>query len=406
LRRRLLLPLCLAGALALAWAAPAGAAEKSIWGPTPDFPAGNQNCPTPAPCSAFPTYAQLGVQDVQLQIPWDRVALTRPANPRDPNDPAYTWPSYGDVMVQQAAQYGMSLTVLVQGTPGWANGDKGREWVPDNVQDYADFMYAISRRYPSIHRWMIWGEVNFGANFQPMPAHSPVGPRAYASLLDTAYVALKAASPANIVIGGDTLNVDTPVSLGEFIRWARVGKGRKKRPPRLDWWGHNPYEGRFPNLALNPVRKFLGLSDADTIHKLLKRAYVGKPKKKKRRKGKGKRKVRSAAHFSKSAHHHAKKKGKKKKKHRRVTPPLWFSEYSVLSGHAAHLWHGFHVSEEEQAAWLAAAYQTVAGLPYVEGLGWYRLDDEPDTFPLSADWGLVRYTGAQKLSFAAYQAAP
>jgi hypothetical protein len=398
LTRRLLLPLCLAGALALAWAAPASAAEKSIWGPTPDYPAGNQNCPTSTACSAFPTYAQLGVQNVQLQIPWDRVALRRPANPRDPNDPAYTWPTYGDSMVQQAAQYGMSLTVLVQGTPGWSNGNKGRQWVPDNVQDYADFMYAISQRYPTIHRWMIWGEVNYGANFQPMPDHSPVGPRAYASLLDAAYAALKAANPNNIVIGGDTLNVDTPVSLAEFIRWARIGTGKKQRPPRVDWWGHNPYEGRFPNLASNPVRKFLGLSDTDTIHKLLKRAYVGKKKRK--------RKVRSAAHASKSVARVAETRGKKKKKRRRVTPPLWFSEYSVLSGHGARFWQGFHVSDQEQAAWLAAAYQLVDGVPYVKGLGWYRLDDEPETIAGSADWGLVRYTGAQKPSFAAYQAAP
>jgi hypothetical protein len=247
---------------------------------------------------------------------------------------------------------------------------------------------------------MIWGEVNFGANFQPMPAHSPVGPRAYASLLDAAYAALKAANPDNIVIGGDTLNVDTPVSLGEFIHWARVGKGKKKRPPRLDWWGHNPYEGRLPNLALNPVRKFLGLSDTDTIHKLLKRAYVGKKKRKR------KRKVRSAAHVSNSVAGVAKTRAKKKKKLGRVTPPLWFSEYSVLSGHGARFWHGFHVSDQEQAAWLAAAYQLVASVPYVKGLGWYRLDDEPETIANSANWGLLTYTGAQKPSFAAYQAAP
>ena len=237
----------------MACAPSAGAAEKSIWGPTPNYPAGNQNCSTSAACSAFPTYAQLGVQNVQLQIPWDRVAPSRPANPRDPNDPAYTWPTYGDSMVQQAAQYGMSLTVLVQGTPPWANGGKGRQWVPDNVQDYADFMYAISRRYPSIHRWMVWGEVNYGANFQPMPEHSRVGPRAYASLCDAAYVALKQASPANIVIGGNTLNANVPVSPAEFIRWARVGKGKKKRPPRLDWWGHNPFEGRFPDIRQPPL---------------------------------------------------------------------------------------------------------------------------------------------------------
>jgi hypothetical protein len=391
LTRRLLLPLCLAGALALACAGTASAAEKSIWGPTPNFPAGNSNCAGGASCSAFPIYAQLGVQNFQLQVPWDRVAAARPANPRDPNDPAYRWPAYAEQSVQQAAQFGISVAILVQGTPAWANGGKGRAWVPDNVQDYADFIFAASRHYPSVHRWMVWGEVNAGANFQPMPAHSPVGPRAYALLLDAAYAALKAANPNNIVIGGNTLNVPDPVSLPEFIRWLRIGTGKKKRPPRVDWFGHNPFEGRFPNLRSPAVGAFRGLSDADTIHKELKRAYVGKKKRKKK-----------ARHAVAEV---AKKKGKKKKKRRRSTPPLWFSEYSVLSDHAAHFWLGFYVSAQEQAQWVSAAYQLADSLPYIKGLGWYRLDDEPEGSG-SANWGLARYTGEHKPSFAAYQAAP
>jgi hypothetical protein len=386
--RRLLIPVCLAGALLAVCAPGAGAAEKSIWGPI-TFPSGNSNCPGGTACSAFPVYAQLGVQNFQMQVPWDRVALSRPANPRDPNDPAYTWPSYADTAIQQAAQYGIGVTILVQGTPAWANGGKGRAWVPDNVQDYADFMFAASKRYPSVHRWMVWGEANYGANFQPMPEHSPVGPRAYASLCDAAYVAIKAASPANIVIGGDTLNANVPVSPGEFIRWARVGKGKKKRPPRLDWWGHNPFEGRYPDIRQPALNNLLGLSDADTMHKLLKRAYLGKKKKK------GK-KASSAVYIS--------KKGKKKR--RRSTPPIWYSEWTVLSGHPAHFFLGFFVSDQDQAAWLTGAYQLANSLPYVKGLGWYRLDDEPDVPGSSANWGLVRYTGEHKPSFAAYQAAP
>jgi hypothetical protein len=391
LTRRLLLPLCLAVALALGCASSANAALKSIWGPT-TYATGNSNCPGGTACSAFPTYAALGAQNFQMQIPWDRVATSRPANPRNPNDPAYTWPSYGDFAVQQAAQYGMSVTVLVQGTPAWENGGKGRTWVPNNVQDYADFMFAISRRYPSVHHWMIWGEPNYGANFQPMPEHSPVGPRAYARLCDAAYVALKQASPANIVIGGDTLNANVPVSPAEFIRWARVGKGKKKRPPRLDWWGHNPFEGRFPNIRQRALNNLLGLSDADTMHKLLKKAYLGKKKKGKKR---GRRASASAVYISK----------KGKKKHRRRTPLLWYSEWTVLSTHPAHFFLGFYVSDQEQAQWLTGAYQLVNRLPYVAGLGWYRLDDEPEGEG-SADWGLQTVTGQRKPSFAAYQAAP
>ncbi|HET9119828.1 MAG TPA: hypothetical protein VFN72_04790, partial [Solirubrobacterales bacterium] len=279
----------------------------------------------------------------------------------------------------------------------WANGGKGRQWEPDNVQDYADFMYAISKRYPAVHHWMVWGEVNYGANFQPMPPHSPVGPRAYAQLLDAAYVALKQASPDNIVIGGDTLNANEPGTPAEFIRWARVGKRKKARPPRLDWWGHNPFEGRYPDIRQPALNNLIGLSDADTLHKLLKKAYVG-TKKKKHKKAR-----RAAAQSSSSAAHAAKK--HKKKKRRRSTPPIWFSEYSVLSGHAAHFWLGFYVSDQEQASWVSAAYQLADSLPYVAGLGWYRIDDEPEASG-SANWGLVTYSGQTKPSFAAYQAAP
>jgi hypothetical protein len=235
---------------------------------------------------------------------------------------------------------------------------------------------------------MVWGEVNYGANFQPMPDHSPVGPRAYARLCDAAYLALKQANPTNIVIGGDTLNANIPVSPAEFIRSARVGKGKKKRPPRLDWWGHNPFEGRFPDIRQPALNNLIGLSDADTLHKLLKKAYLSKKKHRKRH-------HRAAAQTSK----------KHKKKRRRRTPPIWFSEYSVLSGHAAHFWLGFFVSDQEQANWVSGAYRMADSLPYVAGLGWYRIDDEPEAAG-SANWGLLTYNGQRKPSFGAYLAAP
>ena len=44
-------------------------------------------------------------------------------------------------------------------------------------------------------------------------------------------------------------------------------------------------------------------------------------------------------------------------------------------------------------------------LPYVQGLGWYRFDDQPDATG-SAAWGLSTYGGERKPSFNAYQAAP
>jgi hypothetical protein len=363
----------------LASAPAAGAAEKSIWGPS-TFPVGNANCPTgPAPCSAFPVYKQLGAQNYQFQIPWDSVATSRPANPRDPNDPAYHWPTFADYDVQQAAQYGISLAVLVQGTPSWANGGRQRAWVPNNLQDFADFMYAISKRYPSIHRWEVWGEPNYGINFQPMPPNSRVGPRTYAKLLDLAYTALKQASPANIVIGGMTLNGGGAVSTPDFVRWLRVGKGKKARPPRMDLWGHNPFDGRFPNIKNKPIGKFRGLNDIDTLYREIQRAYGL------RTKGKG-------------------RKARKSKKVK--VPRLWLSEWTVLSEASPNLFGGFHVSPAQQASYISAAYRMVRKLKYVKALAWYQLEDEPDNGHVGAAWGLMDPNGARKPSFDAYASAP
>jgi hypothetical protein len=380
--RRLSVLLGLAATLVLAIlvsAPAAGAAEKSIWGPS-TFPVGNANCPSgPDPCSAFPIYRQLGADNYQFQIPWDTVALSRPANPRDPNDPAYRWPSYADYTAQQAAQHGISLAVLVQGTPSWANGGRARAWAPTNPQDFADFMFALSRRYPSIHRWMIWGEPSYGINFQPMPPKSRVGPRTYAKLLDLAYVALKQASRANVVIGGMTLNGGGPISTPSFIKWLRVGKGKKARPPRMDLWGHNPFDGRFPNIKKKPIGQFRGLNDIDTLHREIQRAYGVR----------------------------GKRKGKKARVSKKVkVPRLWLSEWTVLSEPSPNLFGGFHVSPARQAAYITAAYKMVRKLKYVSALGWYRLDDQRNDGTVGAAWGLLTPDGARKPSFTAYAAAP
>jgi hypothetical protein len=377
--RRLIVLLGLAATLLLASGSAAQAAEKSIWGPS-TFPVGDVNCPTgPSPCSAFPIYKQLGASNYQFQIPWDTVATSRPANPRDPNDPAYHWPSFADYDVQQAAQYGISLAVLVEGTPSWANGGRSRAWSPTNPQDYADFMYAASKRYPSIHIWEIWGEPSYGINFQPMPPNSRVGPKTYAKLLDLAYASLKQASPANLVVGGMTLNGGGPVSTPDFVKWLRVGKGKKARPPRMDYWGHNPFEGRPPNLKKKPIGKFRGLNDVDTLYREIQAAYGVKTK----------------------------AKGKKARVSKKLrVPKLWLSEWTVLSEASPNLFGGFHVTPQQQASYITSAYRMLKKVKYVKALGWYRLEDEPDNGHMGAAWGLLTSDGARKPSFDAYAAAP
>jgi hypothetical protein len=48
----------------------------------------------------------------------------------------------------------------------------------------------------------------------------------------------------------------------------------------------------------------------------------------------------------------------------------------------------------------------VQKLKYVKALGWYRLEDEPNTGSDGAAWGLLDANGARKPSFNAYAAAP
>ena len=351
-------------ALLLAFAAPAPAQAsgvKAIWGPA-ELEAGSAACPTRTePCSAFPVYKRLGVDVFQYQIHWDEVAPTRPAHPRDPADPAYDWGEVAHVAAE-ARRYGIRLAILIQRAPSWANGGRPPIWAPRDPRDFADFAYAASRRLPSVHMWMIWGEPARAENFRPMPVNKPRGPRLYARILDASYGALKAASPHNVVVGGMTLNGGS-VMPTLFARYMRLPDGR---PPRMDLWGHNPFDGRFPDLADEPIGRFRGFNDIDTFYREI-RAYY--------RRG-----------------------------HRKV-PRLWLSEWTVISDKSSRIFLHFHVSPREQARWLRAAFAIARRTPYVAGLGWFTLLDEPPA-PGSADWGLLRSDGEPKPAFNAYEQVP
>jgi hypothetical protein len=322
---------------------------KLIWGP-PVLP--NHR-------SAFPIYHHLGVSVWQSDLVWARVAATRPLNPQDPNDPAYRWPSWLDQALSQASRYRIRVCLLVQTAPRWANGGRPAGWAPTHTVDYANFLIAAARRYPSVHLWMIWGEPNRPGNFEPMPAHSPAGPRRYALLLAAGYAALKSVSPANIVIGGDTWSFGS-VEPADFVRWMRLPNGQ---PPPLDYYGHNPFSIRFPQLDQPPY--YPGgrdINDIDTLEGQLKGIY-----------------------------------------HRTV--PLWLSEFTVSSDHRT-LAFAFSVSRQEQAKWLTAAFRLANSVPYVAGMGWFDLLDDPTWVRRGLTSGLMTWRLKRKPDFYAYEHAP
>jgi hypothetical protein len=263
-----------------AQAPPAGAApqtiKKAVWG----LQSHNGQ-------SMFPIYRDLGVGIFQTQVRWDQVAPTKPANPTDPNDPAYKWPSYVDTALEESRKYGITVLIQLIGAPPWANGGQEYIYPATNPQDWADFSTAISKKYPDVRHWMIWGEPNSKRAFGPvvdgpesatakLKGKQKTAPRLYAQLLDSAYGALKAVSPANLVIGGNSyLATGHPViRTYQWLRYMTLPNGAR---PRMDMWGHNPYSYRIPNLkAKQSPRGTVDFSDLGRLTKALDKAFKGK----------------------------------------------------------------------------------------------------------------------------------
>jgi hypothetical protein len=334
-------------------AAPAFADQnyiKGFWGPTK---LDGQ--------SAFPIYQDLGVDLYQIQLRWERTALTKPKNPKDPTDPAYKWPANLDYAVQQASQHGMKVGILVMGAPKWANGGQVFSRAPLNDGDYAAFVTAAAKHYSTVRTWMIWGETNRTANFNVAgPATFPQLARRYARLLDRAYGALKAVSSKNIVVGGMTFSE----AAGQWAANMRLKNGK---PPRMDLFGHNPFSTRRPVINSRPSPKdFIAIADLRRFRKIVDRL---------------------------------KRPGKR-------APRIFLSEYTLPTAEPDRSF-AFHVSEATQAKWIGDAFRTVRREPGIYGLGWFFLRDETPATPgaPAAHGGLLDATGRQKPGYAAFQQA-
>ena len=339
----------LAVVLAITAAAPAQAELKAIWGANTLRGGG----------SAFPVYKDLGVDVLQEQLVWNQVARSRPAHPREPSDPAYVWPRTLDFAYRAAFENHIKIALLVRGTPAWANGGKTSNWAPDNLGDYADFLVAAARRYKRVRLWMIWGEPSRAAQFSPLPPNSPEGPRLYARLLDRAYGVLKKVRRKNKVIGGMTFHAGDIVAR-DFMRWMRLPNGK---PPRLDWFGHNPFTARRPDLR-KPTY-FPGLrdmSDLDTYIKEIRRHW----------------------------------------KPRHIKPKLWLSEFCVASDRPNSDF-AFHVTREAQADWLTQAFKIAHSHRWIAGFGWWNLQDAAADDGITC--GLLDRDGVPKPSYLAYKLA-
>lgn len=175
-----------------------------------------------APLAAIPGRVLLVKQSkakvTRVDILWQLVAPTPPANPTDPNDKAYDW-SRLDAIFSGLAAAGITPIVSTYATPDWAVAGRADPH-PKTLYNpsaptpaaFAAFMKAVATRYsgtfvptgaaaplPRVRHFEIWNEPNLKGFFS-FNGSSNLGK--YKALIRAGYPAIKAADPKAIVIGG------------------------------------------------------------------------------------------------------------------------------------------------------------------------------------------------------------
>jgi len=126
------------------------------------------------PDKVFPILRETHTGLIRVSLWWggaNGVAKRRPAQPTNPNDPAYEWATY-DRTALYAKLFGMKVMFTIIGTPSWANGDRGWNAAPDNMSHLEAFAKAAATRYggkfrgrdgrliPPVRLWLVWNEPN------------------------------------------------------------------------------------------------------------------------------------------------------------------------------------------------------------------------------------------------------
>ena len=174
---------------------------------------------------------ELGVRVVRFSLRWNEIAKSSPAAPSNPEDPAYDWSQVTPVL-DGLRSHGIAVVLQLVGTPSWANGGKGANWMPSSATAFAGFASAAAKEYPWVRRWLIWNEPNQARWLRPTSASLYV-----VRLLNPAYKAIHDVIGGAQVGGGGTAprgasNGVSPVS------WLTAMHGAHAR---LDAYAHNPY---------------------------------------------------------------------------------------------------------------------------------------------------------------------
>ncbi len=334
--------------------------------------------------TTFALFNTLHVQEVRLNLYWGGkygVARSRPANPTNPDDPAYNWTLY-DRTVNYAAQYGIHIIFSIYGTPGWANGGQAQNVSPTNGIDLRNFAYAAARRYsgtvagadgrllPVVNDWLAWNEPNNPIFLTPqykLVAGAWVIESAfdYAKICNAIYSGIHATLVKNerVACGGTAPrgNNNPSSSRPSVSPLAFLRAVKKDGLLTFDAWAHHPYYGSPSETPSAPPTGSNGsaatavtLGNIDTLIKLVTQLYGNKP--------------------------------------------IWITEYGYQTNPPD---KDFGVSLAKQAQYLTQAFAIAKANPRIQMMLWFLLKDEPNL----SGWqsGLITYGGKKKPAFAAFQ---
>jgi hypothetical protein len=138
----------------------------------------------------------VGIGAARAYVGWADVATSRPANPRNPADPAYHW-AQTDADMSRYASAGLAVWIALWRTPAWASGSSDPAVWPLHASDLGDFAFAVATRYPQVHVFMDWNEPNLKSYAKPNTIE------AYEPMARAVYAGVKAAHPTAEVIAGN-----------------------------------------------------------------------------------------------------------------------------------------------------------------------------------------------------------
>ena len=144
------------------------------------------------------TLEELGVTIVRYTLRWNEIATRRPRYPRFFASRAYTWGS-SDRVLKALRRHHIDAVVgdLRRATVGERRTEPN--FAPTSARFTRDFAHAAARRFPWVHKWLIWNEPNQPRFLRPTRADVYVQ-----RLLNPAYEALHIANSKNRVGGGMT----------------------------------------------------------------------------------------------------------------------------------------------------------------------------------------------------------